>query len=161
MLYRLTFRTNPRMILLPIVLAGLIAAGVVAWRYAGAVVGLVVLAIAIYADIQIVRFLRRHLKSWVETTDEGLTARLPEGTTLHIPWSGLSRAGLCLRSGSRPILFLYDRSQDRLLCIPNEYSHFQELEEEIRRRTPRATPFDQVRLRKEEMIEDWLKEQVE
>ena len=159
-MYRLSFRTNPRMILLPVVLVGLISAGVVAWRYAGPVVGLVVLAIALYVDVQILRFLRKHLKSWVESTEEGLSARLPEGTTLRMSWKELTRAGLCLRSGSRPFLFLYAGKQDRLLCIPDEYSHFGELQEEIRRRAPRRAPFDEVKLGREEMIEDWLKERV-
>jgi hypothetical protein len=148
------------MVLLPIVLAGLVAAGVVAWRYAGAVVGLVVLAIAAYLDVQIVRFLRKHLKSWVETAPEGVTAHLPDGTTLHLGWKGLTRTGLCLRSGSRPFLFLYDGTQDRLLCVPNEYSHFDQLEQEIRGRKPKSIPFEEIRLTKEELIEDWLKEQI-
>jgi hypothetical protein len=142
------------MILLPVVLVGLVAAGVLAWRYAG------VLAIAVYLDLQIVRFLRNHLRSWVETTNQGLSARLPDGTALRFAWKGLTRTGLCLRSGSRPFLFLYDGEQDRLLSIPNEYSHFAQLQEEIQRRIPNGTPFDQVRLRKQEMIEDWLKRRI-
>ena len=160
MLYRLSFRTNPRMVLLPVVLAGLIAAGILAWRYAGPVVGLVALAIAAYLDFRILRFLRKHLGSWVETTEEGLAARLPDQTTLRFAWEGLSRAGLCRRPGSRPFVFLYDGTQDRLLCIPNEYSHFAELREEVERRIPKAIRFDEVRLPKGEEIEDWLKERI-
>ena len=160
MLYRLTFGTNPRMLLLPVVLVGLLALGVLAWRYAGAVVGIVVLAIGIYLDVQIVRFLAKHLRSWVRTTEQGLSCRLPDGSSLHFDWENLSRTGICRGSGSRPFLFLYDEKQDRLLSIPNEYGHFAELEEEIRNRAPKGVPFEEVRLGKGELIEDWLKEKI-
>jgi hypothetical protein len=159
-LYRLTFRTNPRMLLLPVVLVGLIALGALAWRYAGAVVGIVVLAIGVYLDVQIVRFLAKHLGSWVRTTDQGLSCRLPDGSTLHFDWKNLTRGGICRGSGSRPFLFLYDEKQDRLLSIPNEYNHFAELEEEIRALVPKGTAFEEVRLGRGEMIEDWLKQKI-
>jgi hypothetical protein len=148
------------MILLPVVLAGLVAAGVLAWRYAGPVVGVVVLAIAVYLDFRILRFLRKHLASWVETTPEGLTARLPDQSTLHFAWGEVSSAGLCLRPGSRPFVFLYDGTQDRLLCVPNEYSRFAELREEVQGRIPETIRFDEVHLQKGEEIEDWLKQRI-
>jgi hypothetical protein len=156
-LYRLSFRTNPRMVLLPVVLVGLVAIGVLAWRYAGTVAGIVVLAIALYLDVQIVRFLASHLRSWVKTTAEGLSARLPDASTLDFDWKNLTHAGLCQRAGSRPFVFLYDERRDRLLSIPNEYSNFAELNEEIRRRLPSGTSFEELRLAKGEMIEDWMK----
>jgi hypothetical protein len=159
-LYRLSFRANPRMILLPVVLVGLIALGIVAWRFAGPVIGIAVLAIGAYVDVQIVRFVSKHLRSWVRTSDEGLSCRLPNGSTLHFDWESLTRAGLCLRPGSRSILFLYDEGQDRLLSIPDEYSRFDELEREIRGKVPARTSFQVVRLSRDETIEDWLKTQI-
>jgi hypothetical protein len=149
------------MLLLPVVVAGLIAAGVVAWRYAGAVVGIVVLAIGIFLDVKIVRFLARHLRSWVRTSEQGLSCRLPDGSTLHFDWGNLTRAGISRGSGGRPFVFLYDENQDRLLSIPNEYSHFADLEEEIRSRVPEQTTFEEARLEKGELIEDWMKRTIE
>jgi hypothetical protein len=160
-LYKLSFRANPRMILLPVVLLGLIALGVVAWRFAGVVVGVVALAVVGYVDVQIVRFVSNHLRSWVRTTEQGLTCRLPDGSTLQFTWKGLTHAGLCLRPGSRPLLFLYDEGLDRLLSIPNEYSHFDQLEREIRRQLPARTLFETVRLSRGKLIEDWLKERID
>jgi len=148
------------MILLPLVLVGLVALGVVAWRFAGMVVGIVVLAIGVYVDVQILRFMASHLGSWVQTTAQGLTCRMPDRSTLQFDWKSLTHTGLCRRPGSRSLLFLYDKALDRLLSIPDEYGRIDDLEQEIRRRIPEHTSFEVVELSKGELIEDWLKKQI-
>jgi hypothetical protein len=153
LIHRITLASNPRMLLLVAVLIVLPAAGVALFFVAGALLGILGVGVAIYLDYTLVRFLRNHLRSYVQTTDDELSCRLPDGETMSFPWSAITHAGACTPAKGRPFLFVYDSAADRLVSIPAEYDGFAEL----RRSLEEKAPFQELTLAAGETLEERLK----
>ncbi len=154
MRHRLTLTSNPRLILLILILVVLPAAGVLLLIFAGIVIGIIALAAAGYLDYLMLRFFRNHLKSWVETSDSELTCKMPDGDLLTFPWEKITVAGCCTPAKGRPFLFVYRDEGDKLVTIPNEYTDFDMLQDQISRRRP----FREISLVQGESIQKRLKQ---
>jgi hypothetical protein len=156
MTHRVTLASNPRMLLLGLVLLALPAIGVLLLVYAGTLIGVVALAGAAYLDYSMVRFLCRNLRSRVVTSDTGMSCRLSSGEELVFPWPAVTIAGYCVQPRGRPFLFVYDEKMDKIVTIPDEYSLFEELKSELRRRIPPAV-FQEVSLEAGQTIQQRLR----
>lgn len=152
MRHRLTLRSNPRLIVLILLLIGLPAGGLLLLIYAGLPLGILGLAAAGYLDYTMLRFLHGHARSWVETTESELTCRMPDGELFSFPWDSITLAGYCTQERGRPFLFVCDLRADKLVTIPREYGDFDALHSEIRARTP----FRKLSLARGETIRDRL-----
>jgi hypothetical protein len=152
--HRITVASNPRLAILFLLVVTLPVAGVLLLIFASVLVGIIALAGAAYVDYTMLRFLRNHMKSWVETTEAKLVCRLPDGQMLEFPWARVAAAGYCTQDRNRPFLFVYREDGDTLLTIPREYSSFDALYSEIESRAP----FRRLSLGKGETIQERLKE---
>ncbi|UCF98495.1 MAG: hypothetical protein JSV89_02925 [Spirochaetaceae bacterium] len=153
MRHTITLSSNPRMIILILVVISLPAMAVLLLIFAGTLFGIIALAGAAYLDYTMLRFFRNHLKSWVETTDTELKCRLPDGDLLEFSWDRVTAAGYCTQERGRPFLFVYREEGDKLVTVPKEYSEFEALHSIIRQRTP----FQELSLGRGETIQERLK----
>lgn len=140
-----------------LIILALPAGGVVAVIFLGIFWGIVISAAALFLDYHIFRFTANVLKSRVSTSREGVQCITPAKEELFFPWESITRAGSCREKGERPSLFLYSKTENKFLKIPDEYSHFHRLEEEIRSKTD----FQEVDLKEGTTLEDYLKAQSE
>lgn len=154
MKHTITLTSNPRLIILFLIVIALPAAGVLLLIFAGTLLGIIALAAAAYLDYSMLRFFRNHMKSWVETTDTELKCRMPDGDLLVFSWDQVTAAGYCTQERGRPFLFVYREEGDKLVTIPKEYGDFEALFATIKQRTP----FQELSLRRGETIQERLKE---
>lgn len=154
MKHTITLTSNPRLIILFLIVIALPAAGVLLLVFAGTLIGIIALAAAAYLDYSMLRFSRNHLNSWVETTDTELKCRMPDGEMLVFSWDQVTAAGYCTQERDRPFLFVYREEGDKLVTIPKEYGDFQTLLSAIKERTP----FQELTLNRGETIQERLKQ---
>jgi hypothetical protein len=154
MKHTITLTSNPRMIVLFLIVVALPAAGILLLVFAGTLIGIIALAAAAYLDYSMLRFFRNHMQSWVETTDTELKCRMPDGELLDFSWNQVTAAGFCTQERGRPFLFVYREEGDKLVTIPKEYGDFQTLLSAIRERTP----FQEFSLSRGETIQERLKQ---
>jgi hypothetical protein len=154
MKHTITLTSNPRMIILFLIIVALPAVGVLLLIFAGTLLGIIALAAAAYLDYSMLRFFRNHMKSWVETTDTELKCRMPDGEMLVFSWDQVTAAGYCTQERGRPFLFVYREEGDKLVTIPKEYGNFEVLFSTIKQRTP----FQELTLSKGETIQERLKQ---
>jgi hypothetical protein len=158
MRHTITLISNPRMIILFLIVIALPAAGVLLFIFAGTLIGIIALAGAVYLDYTMLRFFRNHMKSWVETTDTELTCQMPDGDLLVFPWVQVSASGYCTQERNRPFLFVYREEGDKLVSIPKEYGEFETLYSTIKQRIiKQGKPFHEFALGKAETIQERLK----
>ncbi len=148
----MTVSSNPRLLFLAALCLALLGAGVAAVILLG-LIGLLLLGGAAYLIYQLARFAGRHLASWIESGEEGLRVRLPDGEVQSMSWEEIILGGRASRPKGPPLLFLYAPDQDRFLAVPREYSHLEELEDSLRRHTD----FREIELDQKESIEERLK----
>ena len=154
MKHTITLTSNPRLIILFLIVIALPAAGVLLLVFAGTLIGIIALAAAAYLDYSMLRFFRNHLNSWVETTDTELKCRMPDGEMLVFSWDQVTAAGYCTQERDRPFLFVYREEGDKLVTIPKEYGDFQTLLSAIKERAP----FQELTLSRGETIQEHLKQ---
>ncbi len=152
MRHTITITSNPRMIILFLVVIALPAAGVLLLIFAGTLIGIIALAAGAYLDYSMLRFFRNHMKSWVETTDTELRCQMPDGDLLVFTWKQVTLAGYCTQERGRPFLFVYREKGDKLVTIPKEYGDFEALFSTIKQRTP----FQELSLDQGETIQERL-----
>lgn len=154
MRHTITVASNPRMIILFLIVIALPAAGILLLIFAGTLPGILALAGAAYLDYLLLRFFRNHMNSWVETSDTELTCQMPDGDLLVFPWDQVSAAGYCSQQRGRPFLFIYKEKGDKLVTIPKEYGGFEALASTIKQRTP----FHEFSLGRDETIQERLQQ---
>ena len=157
MIYRISLASNPRIIPVFLIILALPAAGVAAVIFLGVFWGIVASAGALFLDYHLIRYTVNVLKSRVSTSQEGVRCVTPAKEEIFLPWETITRAGSCREKGERPFLFLYSETEGKFLKIPDEYSQFHQLEEELRSKTD----FQEVDLKEGMSLEDYLKAQSE
>jgi hypothetical protein len=90
----------------------------------------------------------------VVTTDEGITVEHAGIGTRAYEWDEISRAGYAVPRDKRerPVIFIYEEEQDRLITIPDEFEEFKALLGEVRRHTD----FEDIVLAPGETVEQRL-----
>lgn len=155
--HRITLRSNPRLALLGLLIAGLPLFGLLLLLYLRSVIGIAVLIGSGYISYQLIKFLIPLMKSRIETSEEGITCHLSEKTPIVFQWNEITHAGLCRQPWQKPCLFVYQETNDQLVIIPQEFSHFDLLTDEIQKKTP----YQEIRLEKGDTLQRWLKEQLD
>jgi hypothetical protein len=131
------------------------AFGVFALLSFGLLLGIVILGGSLFLDYHLFRFTLQHVKSRIDTDEKGIRCLTPAKEELYLPWEDITHSGGLREKGKVRLLFIYNSEEDRFLKIPNEYSHFDRLEEEIRSRTPFRE------LEGEVTVEEYLKKELE
>lgn len=156
MVYRMTVKSNPRLILSWLLILGAPLIGLILLLKVGSAIGIIALIGAGILSYHTFQYTVAHMKHLITTSDEDILCELSPQNIIRLPWHKISHAGFCSQKGGKPFIFLYSEAEDQLLTIPKEFSNFEVLEEEIRKRTD----FQETRLSKNETINDWLKERL-
>ena len=137
MTYRITVKSNPRMLLLMAVMIGAVAVVVLLFAAGSALGGIIALIVVGYLGFHAARHLVAQLQSKVVTTDDGITLEHSVIGSRSYNWHEISRAGYAVPRDKRerPVVFIYDEEQDSLITIPDEFENFKTLMGEVRRHT--------------------------
>jgi hypothetical protein len=142
MVYRMTVRSNPRVLAVYLLMPLVIGVGVAAPFVIGVFYGLVALVAAGFFVWSMVRLTRRQLATRVETLTDEILFRLHGDEKILVPWekvrfSGVAlvtdKAGSPVRKGRR--LFIYNEEEDRLLTLTDEFENMDGLAAELRGKT--------------------------
>lgn len=156
MIHKMTFRSNPRLVVMGVFIVGLPVVGVLATIYWSERFGIVLLVGAAYITYLLIKFLLPHLRSQIETSDTGIACHFSKTNSVEFRWEDLTYAGLYEKKGSPSGLFLYDATQDQIVTIPSEFSDFDLLRQAVKDHTA----FQTVQLASDETIKDWLRKQL-
>jgi len=130
----MTLRSNPRILVLVGVIVALVALTVIGFVFLTALYGIILLAIALFLSYQFIRFAVSHIRSYLKTDEEGVTFHMPSSDDERFDWQEISHAGYCTPQKGREFAFVYSQERDRLITIPREYEHFEELLAEMQNR---------------------------
>lgn len=157
MIHRITLRSNPRLLLLGLLIAGLPLGGLFLAVYLRSPIGIAALLGAGYVSYQFIRFLIPLMQSRIESSEEGITCHFSGKDPMVFHWKMISHAGLCRQKWQKPCLFLYQETNDQFVIIPQEFSHFEHLADEVRKKTP----YQEIRLERDDTLQRWLKDQLD
>ncbi|HUX22858.1 MAG TPA: hypothetical protein VMW69_16600 [Spirochaetia bacterium] len=130
----MTVRSNPRIILLFLIILALFVVSVLGFIFLTALYGIIFLAVALFLSFQFVRFAISHIRSHLRTDDEGISFHMPTNEEEHFDWGELTHSGFCTPAKGRPFAFVYSQERDRLITIPKEYEEFDALLGELQAR---------------------------
>lgn len=155
MIYKTSIRTNPKILLLFLIMAVLLAAGIVTLIILGVLPGIIILVIAVYLNYHLIKFIRLQINSYIKETSEGIECLTTTNEKIYIPWSEISYSGTFSHgSHEKRYIFVYSDEQDQLLTIPDEYENIDKLLDSLSERFSLL----QFNLDQHETIQDKLKE---
>ena len=132
----MTLRSNPRALVPVAVVAALVAGAVLLAALVQVIVGLAALLLVGYLGYRILRFLVKHLASYVAADDGGVTiCEFGEETHRH-PWSEVTFAGHARTADGMELLYVYVDKDDRLMTVSREFENFLPLRGELARHFP-------------------------
>jgi hypothetical protein len=142
MVYRMTVRSNPRILFVYVVLPVILAAGIAAPFLLGLLYGLIALAAAAFLAWQLHRLTRRQLATRIETLTDELVFRLHGDEKITMPWQSIRIAGFALHADEAGVttkkdrrLFVYNEAEDRMFTLTNEFENLDGLASELREKT--------------------------
>jgi len=142
MVYRMTVRSNPRILVVYILIPLILCAGVGAFFLFGPLYGLVGFAAAAFFGWSIVRLTRRQLATRIETLTDEIVFTLHGDEKVHFTWEQVRIAGLAFeadaggaprRKGRR--LFIYNEADDRMFSLTDEFENIDGFAAELRKKT--------------------------
>ena len=133
MVYRYQLSKNPRSILFPAVAVLLIGGSITVGLAVDRTIGVIALIVSAIIGYYFVNMFRKSLASVIRLTDDGISAVSPMGANYSLEWGQITIAGIYTISGRHPELFVYAEDTDRLFRIPDTYSNFAGMQEELRR----------------------------
>lgn len=157
MTHKVTLRSNPRLLFLGGFIVGLPVSGLLLFLYLGGLIGVLAILGSLFISYQIIRFLISHMRSRIETTEDGIQCRLSGNNDVSLRWEDISHAGFCHEKRQKPCVFLYDETDDKFVIIPREFSDFDHLLNIIKQKTL----LQEIELAKNESIKDWLRKQLD
>lgn len=80
------------------------------------------------------RFVKSHLNTWIQTTDDALICKTPSGDKIEIAWNELSHAGSVHTTNGEKMLYCYSNPKDRFVCIPPSFENLEDLYKELQER---------------------------
>ena len=132
----MTLQSNPRALVPIAVVAALVAGAVLLAVLVQVIVGLAALLVTGYFAYRIIRFVVKHLASYVAADDTGVTICEFGEETHHHPWSEVTFAGTARAADGMELLYVYVDKDDRLMTVSREFENFTLLGEELQRRIP-------------------------
>jgi len=128
--YRMTIRSNPKLLIVPLVIAVLFGLALAGFA-ASPVLGIGGLAVAAYLTFVLVRFISKQLRCSVNVHEGGVSLDLYGEEKVEVKWSDVSHMGRGRDSRRRGVLFIYREDVDKLLVVPDEFERFDELCAEV------------------------------
>ncbi len=155
MIYKLSLKSNPKLIVLYIFVAALPAFGLLLLVIAGPLPGLISIAVTGFISYQISKVIKPVVKSKIHTHDDGLTFFLTDGEIERYFWDKITHIGTCETEKGQKTLYIYIEPEDRFMIIPDEYTGIMDLAVEVAEQTS-LTPGHSV-LKEGETAKDALK----
>lgn len=159
MSYRMTVRSNPKLLVVPGVVVALLAVAISLFSV-GPVLGIIALAVGGYLSWTLVRFIRKQLQCSVDVVEEGVVLDLYGEEKVTAPWDRISHLGTAVDTRGRKSVFLYREAEDKLLVIPDEFERFGEIVTRIRESSLATAPertFHEISLGLGESVKDRLR----
>ncbi len=140
MIYRYSTSLDPRLrkasvfsVLLLLLLVG--AAFMAAVRGAE-LVGFLIMVGTALLGWKIRAFVKSHLNTWIQTTDEEIICRTPSGERVSIDWTDLTHAGSMYTAAGERMVYFYSAETDRFVCVPPSFENIDDLYEELAEHVP-------------------------
>jgi len=154
----MTVRSNPRLLVVFLLLPVILAAGIAVIPLMGPFYGVAATALALLLAWQLYKIVRRQLRTTITVDEDGARFNLYGEETMSFPWPAVRLAGLAVEPGKRGRrarrLFFYKEEGDRLMVVPDEFERFADLEALVRRL---AASFHEVTLEAGEPLKDKLR----
>ena len=157
--YRITVRSNPRVIGIVFIIVGLPGIGVAAFFLWSPIAGIIIALIGGFFAYNFLKLVRSILGSSIRTGEDAVVFDFGKGHTNVFEWDDIDFAGTYLDESGKPMLFVYNEDEDSLITVPDEYERFDDLVGEIG--TALGDRFKSVELEKGETINDYLKRQMD
>lgn len=154
MIHRIRFGSSRSHYVFFGLILGIPAAGLAVTFLLHRVIGAILLLVGAFFSYQFAKYLQLHLKSFVETNDEGLRALTSSKEKVKISWDEITHAGHCTDPENHEYVFVYNENTDTLLTVPDEFTLFHDLLEELESRMELA----RYRLKPEETVAERLKQ---
>lgn len=156
MTYRITIRSNPRLLIIPAIVALLLATAIAVFFVFGLIIGIVGIIVVVYLDYQLYKFLRLQLGSYVSVDEDGAHCVTSAGEDIDFPWESITHAGVCTGRRNRRTAFIYDEERDQLVTIPDSFAGLDRLISELQTHTSLGSyqlkPEETVRARLRSML---------
>ncbi len=161
MVYRITVRSNPRILIVYVVLPLILAAGVGAPFVIGPLLGIIAFAAAAFFAWQLLKLTRRQLATRIETLTDEVVFHLHGDEKIVFAWDEVRIAGMALtsddsgtplRKGRR--VFLYNEKADKMFAVTDEFAGLDTLAAELRGKTE----YHEIVLAPGETLKDRLRE---
>ena len=140
MIYRYSTALDPRLRkasafgMLFVVL--LIGAALLAATRGAPLIGFVIMVGTALIGWKIRAFVKSHLNTWIQTTDEGIVCRTPSGERVSIDWTDLTHAGSMYSAAGERLVYFYSQITDRFVCVPPSFENINDLYDELSEYVP-------------------------
>jgi hypothetical protein len=131
MVYRITTRSNPRLLLLRAASITVPAAAVAILFLLHPLAGVLAILAGAWLAYAVHKFMAGILKSEVETLTDGIRIVMLHEQPVYIPWDEIDYLGRFRQDDRREALCIYKESGDRLITIPDEFEGFECLAAEL------------------------------
>jgi hypothetical protein len=159
--YRMTVRSNPRILIIYIFLPLVLAAGIAAPFVIGIFYGLIALAAALFFVWQLVKLTRRQLATRIETLTDEILFTVHGDEKIAFPWDQIRISGVALTADDTGTprkkerrLFIYSEANDKMFAVTDEFANLDALADELRAKTD----FHDIVLSPGETLKDRLRE---
>ena len=159
MTYRITIRSNPRVIGIFILVPALPAIGVVTFFLLPPVVGVILTGVGALFGYNLFKLSRSTLQSKIITSETSVIFDFGQGHADEFTWEQITHAGTFREPKGKRMVFVYEEPTDRLVTIPDEYESYDQLVEEVKNGT--ASVFEKVDLATQASLTDYLRGQLE
>ena len=134
MIHKITFGSNPRLLLFYAILAALPFGGIMLYSNMPGIPGAIGMALSFFLAYKLFRFAHPFIKTHVITTDSDITVALAK-QEIVFPWSEITLSGKCIPKKGRTFIFLYHLGEDRIVTIPYEYTNMAAMESALAEKT--------------------------
>ncbi len=139
MVYRITVRSNPRILIIYLLMPVLVALGIGAIFLLGALFGLIALGVAIFIVWSMLKLARRQLATRVETLTDEILFVMHGDEKVSFPWEKIRIAGLAVEQDAQGRmrtkerrLFVYNEEDDKMFALNDEFEGLDNLAEELK-----------------------------
>ena len=157
----MTVRSNPRILVVYLILPLILAAGVGALFVIGPLFGIIALAAAGFFAWQLLKLTRRQLATRIETLTDEVVFHLHGDEKVAFAWEDVRIAGIALTAddGGTPRkkdrrVFLYNEKADKMFAVTDEFEGLDALAGELREKTE----YHEIVLAPGETLKDRLRE---
>ena len=161
--YRITVRSNPRILVIYILMPVLLAAGAGAIFLLGIIFGFIALAAAGFLVWSMLKLTRRQLATRVQTFTDEILFVMHGDEKVSFPWEKIRIAGMAVEQDEKGRmrtkerrLFIYNEEDDKMFALNDEFENLDHLAAELRTRTE----FREIVLATGETLKEKLRELV-